>query len=102
MSGAVTSIAPSPSVVLSTALDRYTRVHSNFPPPQTIGQQQEHKGDVLEKIFMKTIPTVVVWDQDEVADPVTSVSQTDEDDVWEKMEHVEDVDTGRIKRARLP
>lgn len=106
LAGAVTSIAPSPSVMASTALDRYTRIHSTFPPPQEMGQQQEQKGDVLDKVFMKSIPTVVVWDQGEVADSATSVSQIDEDDVWEKMEHVEDADDGettvRTKHGRFP
>lgn len=90
----------------STALDRYTRIHSTFPPPSKMGQQQEQKGDVLDKVFMKSIPTVVVWDQGEVTDSTTSVSQMDEDDVWGEMEHVEDADDGEItvrtKRGRFP
>lgn len=106
LAGAVTSIAPSPSVMASTALDRYTRIHSTFPPPSKMGQQQEQKGDVLDKVFMKSIPTVVVWDQGEVTDSTTSVSQMDEDDVWGEMEHVEDADDGEItvrtKRGRFP
>lgn len=71
-----------------------------------MGQQQEQKGDVLDKVFMKSIPTVVVWDQGEVTDSTTSVSQMDEDDVWGEMEHVEDADDGEItvrtKRGRFP
>jgi ribosome biogenesis protein NSA1 len=90
----------------STALDRYTRIHSTFPPPAEIGKQQERKGDVLDKIFTKSIPTVIVWDQDQAAKSVTPVSQVEEDDVWENMEHIDDADSaeaiGRTKRHRLP
>jgi len=82
IAGAVTSIAPSPSILASTALDRLSRIHSTFAPPSKAGQQQEKKGEILDKIFMTSIPTVVVWDQ-EVAG-VEKTTET-EDDVWNNM-----------------
>ena len=55
-------MAPSPAHLVSTALDRYARVHSTFPPPPEGRQPQDDKGAVLEKVYMKSIPTCVVWD----------------------------------------
>ena len=75
--------------MVSSSLDRYTRLHSFFPPAQP-GQQQEHKGEVLEKIYMKSIPTVVVWDQNEPIQGNNASSAIDHDDVWATMEHVDD------------
>ncbi|GLB35001.1 putative WD repeat domain 74 [Lyophyllum shimeji] len=86
LSGAVTSIAPSHSVLATCALDRYVRIHSTFSPPQHAGQQQERKGEVLEKVFMKSIPSVIVWDQ---AADATSECAAEDDDVWETMETTE-------------
>lgn len=75
----------------SSSLDRYTRLHSFFPPAQP-GQQQEHKGEVLEKIYMKSTPTVVVWDQNEAIEGRSTASSAidHDDDVWATMEHVDD------------
>ena len=55
-------MAPSPARLVSTALDRYARVHSTFPPPPEAGQPQDDKGAVLGKVYMKSVPTCVVWD----------------------------------------
>ena len=93
LAGAVTSIAPSPSVLASTALDQFSRIHSTFAPPPEAGQQQERKGEVLDKIFMQSIPTVVVWDHE--LTPVSSTTDDAEDEVWDNMAHVdEDSDEG--------
>ncbi len=62
LAGAVTSISPSPSFVASGADDRFLRLHSTFSLPSAVGEQQEQKGDVLDKLYMKVIPTAVVWD----------------------------------------
>ena len=62
IAGAITSMAPGPTGLISTSLDRYARVHSTYPPPPEAGQPQDEKGAVLEKVYMKTIPTCVVWD----------------------------------------
>ncbi|KAF9464656.1 hypothetical protein BDZ94DRAFT_1255604 [Collybia nuda] len=108
LSGAVTSIASSPSVMASTALDRYTRIHSTFPPPKEEGKQQERKGDVLAKIFMNGTPTVIAWDQNEETNSATPNHNVNEDDIWENMDPVEDMDeatsrmtTKILKRSRL-
>jgi ribosome biogenesis protein NSA1 len=74
IAGAITSMAPSPAGLISTSLDRYTRVHSTYPPPPETGQPQDEKGAVLEKVYMKTIPTCVVWDG------VTDNDDNDDDD----------------------
>ncbi|KAJ7709956.1 hypothetical protein B0H17DRAFT_905223, partial [Mycena rosella] len=88
LSGAVTSIAPSPSLLLSTALDRYSRIHTSFPPPPEAGQNQDQKGEVVGKVFMTSVPTVIVWDG--VASVTTAPEVEAEDDVWDEMENVED------------
>ena len=62
IAGAITSMAPSPTGLISTSLDRYARVHSTYPPPSETCQPQDEKGAVLEKVYMKTTPTCVVWD----------------------------------------
>ncbi|KAJ7632569.1 hypothetical protein FB45DRAFT_978296 [Roridomyces roridus] len=87
LSGAVNSIAPSPSLLVSSALDRYCRVHTSFPPLPDAGQNQEKKGEVIEKVYMTSIPTVVVWDG---AEPVQARPAEDDDDLWNEMENVDD------------
>lgn len=86
ISGAVSSAAAAPSFLASVSLDRYTRIHSTFPPPAEVGKQQEEKGTVLHKVYMTAVPTVVIWDQSNVK----GSSETDEEDgdIWEKMKHV--------------
>ncbi|KAJ7109325.1 WD40-repeat-containing domain protein [Mycena epipterygia] len=96
LSGAVTSIAPSPSLLVSTALDRYSRVHTSFPPPPDAGQSQDNKGQVVEKVFMTSIPTVVVWDGAEMVSTAPQI-EADDDDVWDEMENVEDDIDGELK-----
>ncbi|KAF5381026.1 hypothetical protein D9615_003912 [Tricholomella constricta] len=83
LSGAVASIAPSPSILASACLDRYVRIHSTFPLPQQAGQQQGRKGEVLDKVYMKSTPTVIVWDR---AVKQVPVAVPEDDDVWETME----------------
>lgn len=68
------------------ALDRYVRIHSTVPPPIEAGKQQSEKGTVLEKIYMTTVPTVVVWDQ-RIEKSATTDGEEDEDEIWEKMKH---------------
>jgi ribosome biogenesis protein NSA1 len=100
-------MAASPSGLVSTAFDRYARVHSTYPPPAEAGQPQDDKGAVLEKVYMKSIPTCVSWDEDADADDskddymrrdVNGSGHDDEDDdgdgddedVWEGMQVVQD------------
>jgi len=91
LSGAVVSLAASPSLLASSSLDRYARIHSVFPPPQP-GQQQEHKGEVLEKIYLKSIPTTIVWDQNQVIETKGPSATNDDDNLWETMERIDDGD----------
>ncbi|KAJ7343536.1 hypothetical protein DFH08DRAFT_230202 [Mycena albidolilacea] len=91
LSGAVTSMASSPSFLVSTALDRYCRIHTSFPPPPEAGQNQDNKGQVVEKVFMTSVPTVVAWDGVE-ATTSAPVAEAEDDDVWDDMENIEDSD----------
>ncbi|KAG9318437.1 hypothetical protein JVU11DRAFT_528 [Chiua virens] len=86
ISGAVNSLAIAPSLLASVSLDRFTRIHSTFPPAAE-GKQQEDRGTVLEKIYMTTVPTVVIWGQGAV-DNSRTIADQDEGDIWEKMKQV--------------
>ena len=95
-------MAPSPAGLISTSLDRYARVHSTYPPPPEAGQPQDEKGTVVEKVYMKSIPTCVVWDgvteEDVDEDDDHRMRPGDKDgncsgddeDLWEGMPVVED------------
>lgn len=96
-------MAPSPAGLVSTALDRYARVHSTFPPPAEAGQPQDNKGTVLEKVYLKSVPTSVIWDEvaGEDADHADGMQRDGgaradsdgseaDDDVWEGMQVAED------------
>lgn len=88
--GAITSIAPAPSFLASGAEDRFLRLHSTFPPA-SMGEQQEEKGQVLEKAYMKVMPTVVLWDgRSESAVPDSEDHIGEENDmIWEEMQTAE-------------
>jgi ribosome biogenesis protein NSA1 len=96
-------MGPSPAGLISTSLDRYARVHSAYPPPPEAGQPQDEKGTVLEKVYMKSVPTCAVWDGiiEEVVDedddqrtrPDGSDGNSDsgdDEDLWEGMQVAED------------
>ncbi|CCL99152.1 uncharacterized protein FIBRA_01167 [Fibroporia radiculosa] len=111
LAGSVMSMAPSPSFLASVSQDRFLRLHSTFPPPAQAGSQQEQKGNVVDKQFMKTNPTVIVWDQftGHLGDArVDSDTEDGADDaVWDAMQNVEDVDEEeeggqKRKRGRKP
>lgn len=71
------------------------RLHSTFPPPAQVGHQQEGKGEVLDKTYMKVVPTVVVWDGMGQAtatgdgEPEVNGDDGDDDEVWENMEEAD-------------
>jgi ribosome biogenesis protein NSA1 len=67
-------------------MDRYIRIHSVVQLPDKVGQHLDKKGTVLERVFMTTIPTVVVWDQEQDTVPVNEEDQ--EEDVWKGMKNV--------------
>lgn len=101
LAGAVTSMAPCPSFLASATEDRFLRLHSTFAPPAQAGQQQEHKGGVLDKLYMKVKPTVVIWDgqadeviKDSAAGGGEGADSDDDeaDDVWNKIEDVDSED----------
>ena len=82
-------------------------MHSTFALPAQTGQQQENKGEVLDKLYMKVKPTVVIWDGQ--AEPgfddsgangnEDADSGKEADDVWDEMENAdsEDEPEGRKK-----
>lgn len=74
----------------STSLDRYARVHSLIAPPPVAGSHQEHKGKVLEKVYVTSVPTAIIWDQTECKAPLqkTSAEDDEDDEVWNNMENV--------------
>lgn len=99
----MTSIAPSPSILASTANDRFTRLHSSYPPPAKEDQNLDRKGAVLEKVYVASVPTVVIWDHtsnETSKDPSPTREQGDE--VWDEMEQVggSDTEEGRGENKR--
>jgi ribosome biogenesis protein NSA1 len=90
--GAITSIAPTPSGhMASISLDRLFRLHTTFPPPaapSATGQDQ-HKGATVCKEFVKSVPTVIVWDGEEEV-PIRREDNGDEENMWDGMEEVDD------------
>ncbi|KAH9854122.1 hypothetical protein C2E23DRAFT_819680 [Lenzites betulinus] len=93
LAGAVSSLAPARSLMASAAQDRF------------VGQQQEHKGDVLDKHYMKVTPTVVVWDgRTDILDVVAvDEGAEDEDNVWDAMDTAagsDSDDDGKPRRRR--
>lgn len=87
ISGAVTAIAPSPSIMMSTSLDRYARAHSVVPPSKS----RDRKGEILQKFYLTGVPTAAVWDHT-LPGAANDESVEEQDDVWDKMVHVGDDD----------
>ncbi|KAG5727641.1 WD repeat-containing protein 74 [Termitomyces sp. T112] len=83
LSGAVTSLAPSPTFLASAALDRFVRIHSTSSLEQQVCQQPQQKGQILDKVFMKCTPTTIVWDS--VIEQSITIPM-EGDDVWETLE----------------
>ena len=110
LSGAVTSVAPTSSLVASAAEDRYVRLHTSFPPPSRPGDQQDRKVEVIQKTYVDVVPTVVLWDGHDdaslskIADPDGEAGAEDEsdddDDVWNEMEDAEQKEIDRRKKSK--
>ncbi|KAI6109856.1 hypothetical protein F5141DRAFT_1277935 [Pisolithus sp. B1] len=66
------------------ALDRYTRIHSTFPPPPVAGKRADERSTTLEKVYVTTVPTVVIWDQREE----TEADEEEDENIWETLKHV--------------
>jgi ribosome biogenesis protein NSA1 len=82
-------VSPSPNLLASVSLDRFARLHSSFPLPSQPGHRQEHRGEVLDKFFVHSIPTVIVWDGNpEVAGAKDGDPDGDVDEIWNNMENV--------------
>lgn len=101
----MTSLAVSGSCLASTSQDRFLRLHSTFPPPIQVGQSQEQKGEVLDKLYMKTVPTCVVADSSSTistqGEAEGESEGDDEEAVWAGMEDADsnvDEDVGHKKR----
>ncbi|GJJ12158.1 hypothetical protein Clacol_006399 [Clathrus columnatus] len=79
LAGTISSIAstssPKPSLIASTSLDRYFRVHGT-------DRESDKKPEVLSKTWTKTIPTCVAWDGR--LSPVVTVDEDEEnaDTIW--------------------
>lgn len=86
----------------SASQDRYVRLNSTFPPPAEAGQQQEQKGEVLDKQYMKVVPTVVVWDEVVAAEetPAEREENEQEDEVWDAMQAANSDSEDEGKSAR--
>ncbi|KAH7889744.1 hypothetical protein F5I97DRAFT_1801153 [Phlebopus sp. FC_14] len=86
ISGAVNAASPAPSFLASVSLDRYIRIHSTFVLPDESGQQLKARGTTLEKVYMITTPTVVIWDEDT---SYAAKENEEEEDVWDQMKNVD-------------
>jgi ribosome biogenesis protein NSA1 len=92
--GAVSSMALSPHFLASVSLDRFARIHSTYPLPSDPRHRQEKKGEVIDKVFVHTLPSVIVWDRhDDSKTTVKDPEQADkgDEDIWNVMENVGEV-----------
>ena len=81
-------MACAPHHVGTTSLDRFFRLHGTASEASA----KDRKGQTLEKVYTKSIPTVVVWDSS-YEDGQSSMPEGDEgegDEVWEDMQNAED------------
>lgn len=89
ISGTITSLACAPHHVGSTSLDRFFRLHGTASEASA----KDKKGRTLEKVYTKSIPTVVAWDSS-YEDGQSFIPEDDDegerDQVWEGMHNVED------------
>ena len=90
ISGAVTSISPSSTThMVSTSLDRYFRIHTVVHPPSRPGSNLARKGGTIEKTYLTSVPTVVVWDQQKTSKATIDDNTLEHDDLWDQMEHID-------------
>ncbi|EPQ58170.1 hypothetical protein GLOTRDRAFT_114648 [Gloeophyllum trabeum ATCC 11539] len=87
LSGAITSIASAPSLLGSVSLDRYFRLHSIYPPPADAKQRQEQRGEVVDKVYMNSIPTVLTVSRE---DDGEDDEDENDDDIWETMQNIDE------------
>ena len=84
ISGGITSLACAPDYVGSTSLDRFFRLHGTASETSV-----NKKGQTLEKVYTKSIPTVVAWDPSH-EDSKSGDGEGEEDQVWRDMANAED------------
>lgn len=107
LSGSIDSLSAADSnasVLASTSLDRYFRLHSTVPLPDEAGGKLDHKGHVIGKLYLKSTPTVVTWADQGLA-PSNTAADNDkaaEDTVWDNMERVSDAEdeNSRAKKRK--
>lgn len=76
----------------SVAFDRYFRLHTTAEAPQQPNGNfsQLKKPETVVKTFVKSTPTVVVWDAEHYSSgQTTSVEDDEDEDVWNGMGAVE-------------
>lgn len=108
LSGSIDSLATAAgsdvSVLASTSLDRYIRLHSTVPLPGEAGGKLDHKGHVIGKLYIKSTPTAVVWADQGFAPPSKPADdhKAAEDTVWDDMERASDVEeeNGRARKRK--
>jgi ribosome biogenesis protein NSA1 len=108
LSGSIDSLATVPdssaSVLASTSLDRYFRLHSTVPLPNEAGGKLDHKGHVIGRLYVKSTPTAVAWADQRFASPSKAADndKTAEDTVWDDMERVSDIEeeNGRARKRK--
>ena len=71
--------------MLSVSLDRFARVCSTVSPPARAGQNQDLKPEVLDKCYLNTTPTVVMWDKNILEGGQRS---NEDDEIWDKLENI--------------
>ena len=81
-------MACAPHHVGSTSLDRFFRLHGTASETSA----KDNKGHTLEKVYTKSIATVVVWDAsyEDSRSPAPEDDESEEDQVWEGMENAGD------------
>jgi ribosome biogenesis protein NSA1 len=85
-------MALSPNFLASVSLDRYARIHSTCPLPYDPRHRQEKKGEVIDKIFVHDLPSVVVWDgRDDSTATAKEQADKGDEDIWNAMESAEKV-----------
>jgi len=102
--GAVSDLVPTSSFLASTSQDRFFRLHSTVPPPEVAGKQQDERGEVLNSLYVKSIPTAVVIDPlgDISKAPDESLLGEGQEDPWEGMRDISDDEERPRKTRRRP
>lgn len=87
----------------SISLDRYARIHTTVPPPESEGTRVDQKGENVTKEYLTIVPSAVAWDgNDEDGAAIERDDQADEEeDVWNDMDRVGEETEPEERRIRL-